>query len=226
MNRSTLAVLLLTATLAGCATRGTVPAPAPEPVDDATVPPAAESTPPPAPSASPQSGKGPVAFRSRVVQVDVTEGLTVVSSGLGYWIAPGVVLTSLHAVNSVPPTGGLVVRADGESFNASTWAGGNRTDLDAAILFVHEREKQGELPPLLEPCADGIVLTPEDRLLTPAGPVAVPSTMDPKLSGATVYSASGDCRLGVLSSDPATPSTPRITPISAQAILEKALPDH
>lgn len=221
MIRSTLAILVAAAALSGCATRG----PATPDASPAQPSPAPAAAVPLSPPADAHQGPGPAPFTSRVVQVDVTVGLEVVSSGLGYWLDHGVVLTSLHAVNSVPPDGGLVVRADGRSFNASTWAGGNRTDLDAAILYVHNRDKQGALPALVEPCAEGVAPTPDDVLLTPSSNMPIPTTMHPQLSGAAVYSPSGDCRLGVLSPDPSDAKRPRVTPISAQAILEKALPE-
>jgi hypothetical protein len=221
MTRVTLAILVAAASLSGCATRGPTSVDAPD-AAASQVPSLAVPLDPPA---NAHQGPGPAPFTSRVVQVDVTVGLEVVSSGLGYWLDHGVVLTSLHAVNTVPPDGGLVVRADGQSFNASTWAGGNRTDLDAAILYVHNGDKQGALPALVEPCAEGVAPTPDDVLLTPSSSIAIPTTMHPQLSGAAVYSPSGDCRLGVLNPDPSDPTRPRVTPISAQAILEKALPE-
>lgn len=219
MTRSTFALLLVSLALSGCATLPRDHATSTDPTPDGE---AAAAKPPEAAAA--HEGQGVAPFATRVVQVDVTVGLLVVSSGLGYWLDHGVVLTSLHAVNSVPPNGGLVIRSGGQSFNASTWVGGNRTDLDAAILYVHDREQQGPLPPGLAPCADGIVATPDDRLLTLEGELPVPTRMDPALSGAAVYSPSGDCRLGLLAPDVRDPTVPRVTPISAQALLEKSLP--
>lgn len=161
---------------------------------------------------------------SGVVQIDVTVGPQVVSTGLGYWLEHGVVLTALRTVNNVPPNGGLIVRAGGKFFNASTWSAGNYEDLDAAVLYVHERASHGPLPELIPACVDGIEPTPEDRLLTTSGEIAIPDLMTPELTGAAVYSPSGECRRGILSSAPDDLRTPRVTPISAQRTLQATLP--
>lgn len=123
------------------------------------------------------------------LRVDVELNGQRVGGGQGTWFQQGVVLTTLDAVNDVPPTGELVVRAaDGTRLSASLWAGGNPLDANAAYLFVHSPERFGALAELSDQplCAQ----EPAKHLATHPGHSS-PSSLDLSLFSASQPSLSG-----------------------------------
>lgn len=150
---------------------------------------------------------------SHHVAVDVVLDGQRVGGGQGTWLEPGLVVTTLDAVNDVPPTGELVVRAgDDIRLPASLWTGGNLEDANVAFLFVHRPEDFGALAQL-----------PRQRLCALPVTAPAPSQLDvaePSQSGTPVSGPDG-CVAGLLS---VREGQAVVVPLDALKLVARGLP--
>jgi hypothetical protein len=158
--------------------------------------------------------------------VDVVLDGQRVGGGQGTWLEPGVVLTTLDAVNDVPPTGELIVRAgDGTRLSASVWTGGNPVDANAAYLFVHHPDRFGALArlPAQSLCASApqvlLATHPGDSTPEPLALSRYPASQ-PELTGSIVRGPDG-CIAGLVTvrQDEAT-----LVPLEALQLVARSLP--
>lgn len=155
----------------------------------------------------------PSASLSHVVAVDVVLDGQRVGGGQGTWLEPGLVVTTLDAVNDVPPTGELVVRAGSDiRLSASLWTGGNLEDANVAYLFVHHPESFGALGrlPRQSLCAS-------DAGARDGDPIDVPA---PSLSGTPIHGPAG-CVAGLLS---VRAGEVVVVPLDALELVARGLP--
>jgi hypothetical protein len=150
---------------------------------------------------------------SHHVAVDVVLDGQRVGGGQGTWLEPGLVVTTLDAVNDVPPTSELVIRAGGDiRLPASLWTGGNLDDANVAFLFVHHPEKFGALREL-----------PHQHLCESPVNAADPGHFDaptPSLSGTPVAGPEG-CVAGLLS---VRDGEVVVVPLDALKLVARGLP--
>lgn len=158
--------------------------------------------------------------------VDVVLDGQRVAGGQGTWLEPGVVLTTLDAVNDVPPTGELIVRAgDGTRLSASVWTGGNPLDANAAYLFVHHPERFGALARL--PAQSLCAATPQVLMATHPGDSA-PEPLDlsrfppsqAALTGSIVRGPDG-CIAGLVT---VSENNATLVPLQALQLVARSVP--
>lgn len=158
--------------------------------------------------------------------VDVVLDGQRVGGGQGTWLEPGLVLTTLDAVNDVPPTGELIVRAgDGTRLSASVWSGGNPDDANAAYLFVHHPDRFGTLAhlPRQSLCATApkalLAIHPGDPAPEPLDLARFPPAQA-SLSGSIVRSPDG-CIAGLVS---VRESEAALVSLEALQLVARSLP--
>lgn len=163
---------------------------------------------------------------SHDVAVDVVLDGQRVGGGQGTWLDAGLVLTTLDAVNDVPPTGELIVRAmDGTRLSASLWTAGNPVDANAAYLFVHHPDRFGALArlPAQSLCASApqvlLATHPSDSTPEPLALSRYPASQ-PELTGSIVRGPDG-CIAGLVTvrQDEAT-----LVPLEALQLVARSLP--
>lgn len=163
---------------------------------------------------------------SHDVAVDVVLDGQRVGGGQGTWLDAGLVLTTLDAVNDVPPTGELIVRAaNGTRLSASLWTAGNPNDANAAYLFIHHPERFGALAEL--PAQALCASTPSELLAAHPGepaPAALAidrfSGTDVSLTGTVVRDPAG-CIAGLVS---VFEERVTLVPLEALQLVANALP--
>jgi hypothetical protein len=151
------------------------------------------------------------------VRISVQVGQHRVSAAQGIWVRPGVVLTTLDAVNTVPPTGELVVHTQEGDFPASLWVGGNPSDTNIALLYVHPVRPFGALHAL--PARPMCSQTPPlETLRAPdARPAADALGATDTLTGTPLFAPSG-CVGGLIAVLPG--QLPALVPADALARLK------